>query len=626
MCSVFQLMRSIGQRRKGHIPVRLEAQAPAAVVHDFRPAHAGARAALLRYEITGQIVLRRCFKNSQPCPPTTVAVVFFRTKTIVAHPVIIRVQLHHYAEFRHVSQAGYGVVAQGNAHGSTGVYRIAQGALRGGDGSQRVSIVDGHRTIPVFPGHGMRIFPGQLGRALDRSVQRGDFPLRVPLGHAVAAVVVGGSTPEVGTWNGFEHLLTAIHIGDQPSGEVAEQNAETVALYPGVEIAADDAERPANRRCRASLHLVNALSKGNLVSAGGPWRILLETEGQGDGIFSGFCLFFEGQMAALTLHRGDVDAQRCRVDHNAVPRKRRHTGKGRGRGEEASVGDDSPCCAHAGHDALIVVLDLLHLGAFGPVPVNDAVARKVVIARAVVKVAAIAIGRLTVAVLVEKALIDEIPHKSALIKGLLVGIFGVFVHGAVGIAHCMRIFAQNKRPIAVFGQIGADFRNGRIHPADHVAGFGIARVVENTLVMHEAGGIERAQMAAQLVDDPAAEGLVSTAPEQHAGMVLVPLIEGIHAVRQPGQIFHTVPRKGVGHRMLAPDDRFPHAMRFQVGFVHHVQAQFIAQGVEGALVGIVAGTDGVDVIALHGEQVAADGIPPYGTACFGTEIVPVHSL
>ena len=78
--------------------------------------------------------------------------------------------------------------------------------------------------------------------------------------------------------------------------------------------------------------------------------------------------------------------------------------------------------------------------------------------------------------------------------------------------------------------------------------------------------------------------------------------------------------------MLAPDDRFPYAMRFQVGFVHHVQAQFIAQGVEGALVGIVAGTDGVDVITLHGEQVAADGIPPYGTACFGTEIVPVHSL
>lgn len=68
VCSVFQLMRSIGQRRKGHIPVRLEAQAPAAIVHDFRPAHAGARAALLRYEITGQIVLRRCFKNSQPCP------------------------------------------------------------------------------------------------------------------------------------------------------------------------------------------------------------------------------------------------------------------------------------------------------------------------------------------------------------------------------------------------------------------------------------------------------------------------------------------------------------------------------------------------------------------------------
>ena len=192
------------------------------------------------------------------------------------------------------------------------------------------------------------------------------------------------------------------------------------------------------------------------MAAARPGGVLLEPEGQGDGIFSGLRLLFEGQTAGLALHRGHVDAHVRRLHHHAVPRQRRHTGKGRGRGEQAAVGDDRSRRAHAGHDVLIVVFDLLHFGAFGSVPVNDAVAGKVVVARAVVKVAAVAVGGLTVAILMQQALVDEIPDKASLIERLLVGVFGILVHGAAGIAHRVRILTHDERLFAAICQIGAD--------------------------------------------------------------------------------------------------------------------------------------------------------------------------
>ena len=144
--------------------------------------------------------------------------------------------------------------------------------------------------------------------------------------------------------------------------------------------------------------------------------------------------------------------------------------------------------------------------------------------------------------------------------------------------------------------------------------------------MHQPGGVERAQMAAQLIDHSAAEGFVSAAPDQHAGVILVPLKQRVHAVCQPGQVFHAIPRKGVGHGTPPLHDRFPYAVGFQVDLVDYIQAQLVAQGVKGALVGIVAGAHGIDVVALHGDKIPADGLLAHGTARLGAEIMPVYTL
>ena len=67
-------------------------------------------------------------------------------------------------------------------------------------------------------------------------------------------------------------------------------------------------------------------------------------------------------------------------------------------------------------------------------------------------------------------------------------------------------------------------------------------------------------------------------------------------------------------------------MRFHVVFVDDIKTQLIANRIERAAVGIVRGANGIDVVALHGQQVAANLILRNGSTAFGAEIVAVRTL
>ena len=47
--------------------------------------------------------------------------------------------------------------------------------------------------------------------------------------------------------------------------------------------------------------------------------------------------------------------------------------------------------------------------------------------------------------------------------------------------------------------------------------------MEHSLVMHQPGGVRFAEKAAHFVDVPASEALVAAAPDEHRGMVFIPL-------------------------------------------------------------------------------------------------------
>ena len=67
-------------------------------------------------------------------------------------------------------------------------------------------------------------------------------------------------------------------------------------------------------------------------------------------------------------------------------------------------------------------------------------------------------------------------------------------------------------------------------------------------------------------------------------------------------------------------------MCFHVGFVNHIQAVLVAQFIEIILVRIVRGTNRIDVILLHGEDVPADFFFRDGTSTGCTKFMPVYAI
>ena len=67
-------------------------------------------------------------------------------------------------------------------------------------------------------------------------------------------------------------------------------------------------------------------------------------------------------------------------------------------------------------------------------------------------------------------------------------------------------------------------------------------------------------------------------------------------------------------------------MGFHIGFVNQVKAVNVAKAIQGGIVRVMAGADGVDVILLHGndvkEQLLRLGNPP----CGGTKFMAVSAL
>ena len=92
-------------------------------------------------------------------------------------------------------------------------------------------------------------------------------------------------------------------------------------------------------------------------------------------------------------------------------------------------------------------------------------------------------------------------------------------------------------------------------------------------------------------------GFVAHAPHDDAGVVLVAFDHAYAA----------------GKKLLRPPGVFAEQgivmVSFKIGLIDHIQAEFIAEFIESAVVGIVAGPHRVDIVLLHRQQ-----IPPQ--VCF----------
>ena len=106
-------------------------------------------------------------------------------------------------------------------------------------------------------------------------------------------------------------------------------------------------------------------------------------------------------------------------------------------------------------------------------------------------------------------------------------------------------------------------------------------------------------------------------------MVLVPLLHGTAAIQDQLQPLGPVVGHGQAGIMTIAG---PGAVALDVRLVNDVQAVAVAQLVEVAVVGVVAGAHGVDVHALHVPHVPLHQLAGHHAAAVAVELMPVHAV
>ncbi len=87
-------------------------------------------------------------------------------------------------------------------------------------------------------------------------------------------------------------------------------------------------------------------------------------------------------------------------------------------------------------------------------------------------------------------------------------------------------------------------------------------------------------------------------------MVLVSLINRVDPVQHHSFPFLPVTWHDQAHVIVQPPHvRIPGAVGFQIVFVDQIQAVAVAQAVNPGIIGIMAGTDGVDIVPLHSQDI-----------------------
>ena len=150
--------------------------------------------------------------------------------------------------------------------------------------------------------------------------------------------------------------------------------------------------------------------------------------------------------------------------------------------------------------------------------------------------------------------------------------------------------------------------------------------MDDALVMHRTGVVQLMEQVVHLLDIDAAAALVSERPDDHAGVVLV-TVEDVADSEEYGAFpVRIITRNNVLFVLLCHVSERPCAVSLHVRLVDHIEAEVVSQRINIGIVGIMTGSDRIDVVALHIDQV----MPGLGkrdrTARDRTEFVAVNAV
>ncbi len=160
---------------------------------------------------------------------------------------------------------------QGGLDAAIAEHTVLQAALCCGAGLQIIEI--GHDNAVGFHLAGGVLEDGAavnrrdfLADTLGGSIQTCQFPLTPDTAHVVAAVVVGGSAPEVGPGDLLDHLLAGIAVGSQAAIQIGEQNIEIFTMDTDVVGAVHDGKRCDLLAGNGTNYSDHTLSKGDFMT------------------------------------------------------------------------------------------------------------------------------------------------------------------------------------------------------------------------------------------------------------------------------------------------------------------------------------------------------------------------
>ena len=250
-------------------------------------------------------------------------------------------------------------------------------------------------------------------------------------------------------------------------------------------------------------------------------------------------------------------------------------------------------------DVGIGVTHLGHGGMGRTVGRDESVAAEVAVARLTVAVvAAVSPVGSPRCIVTFESLIDPVPNEAALQIGIFVDRLPLQPQRAVGVAHRVRIFAWHDGTVGAFAAPRFEHPRRGVHRHEHIG----VPLPLRTFVADRAVHAALALLAGfeplvGLVEVVAVARFVGRREDRDRGIVVRTLVHIAQAylVRRP-------PRAVVAQR-AARVEAVTHAVGLDIGLRVDVEAQRVAQFVEAALLRIVAGADGVDVVRLHQQHI-----------------------
>ncbi|OAV64901.1 hypothetical protein Barb4_03772 [Bacteroidales bacterium Barb4] len=264
-------------------------------------------------------------------------------------------------------------------------------------------------------------------------------------------------------------------------------------------------------------------------------------------------------------------------------------------------------------DGLVDVRHFVEVGIRLAVGIEKPVIAEVVVGGIVgVEVAAVAEIGFAVRRLGMQGLIDKVPNETALEGGILADEIPIVLEAALRVAHCVGVFAEDKRFGGVASGVFFTAFVVQVHRAVDVGEV----VLLSLLVLHGTRGVFRFNPLVAGFKVGTETGFVAQRPDNNRGMIEIALHVALVAFQMGGGV----------ERVLCQCVFAVHAVRFDVGFGYDVDAVFVAEVIPEIVVWIVAGADGVDVVLLHQGDVLNHPLARDGIAAVGVYLVAIGAF